>query len=184
MKQGVVYMQITNLLDEMEMQHVIDSATRKFIENRKNDNDGNGQNGKNNGVSLEISNEAIQKYMEQFLLQQNMEATKQQGEAAKDYADEFGKVMTIYRRIAKGDKVPGKDEKKLLEYSKELYQAAKMAAAMAKNKKPKKYKSVDDDEKAMENRGVEAMGPSNTNENEIESCAEDSSMEETTGEKE
>lgn len=33
-----------------------------------------------------------------------------------------------------------------MEFSKELYQAAKEAAMMAENKKPKDYKSVDDEE--------------------------------------
>ena len=40
-----------------------------------------------------------------------------------------------------------KEEKKLMEYSAEMYQAAKNIASMRKNEEPKKYKSVEDEKK-------------------------------------
>ena len=64
---------------------------------------------------------------------------------------ELAKIMEIVRRIANGDKVPHKDEKKLLEYNSKLYMAAKAAASLRHNKKPKKYKSLyEDEEKSQE----------------------------------
>ena len=50
---------------------------------------------------------------------------KQQGEAAKDYGEEMGKIMTVARRLMHGDQVPMQDEKKLMEYDKDLYIMAK-----------------------------------------------------------
>lgn len=51
-------------------------------------------------------------------------------------------MFKIFRRIAKGDKVPPKDEKALIEYDEGLYMAAKNLAQLAKNKKLKKHKSI------------------------------------------
>jgi len=112
------------------------------------------------GVTLEISDEAKQKYMEQeqlkFMYEQNMQAMKQQEEAAAKQGDDMAKAMTIFRRIANGDIVPWSDEKKLMEYSSELYQAAKNIGAMSKNDDPKKYKSVDEDDEKNQNGAVDA----------------------------
>ncbi len=60
----------------------------------------------------------------------NMENTKQQAEAAKEYGDELAKILEVARRISKGGKVPPYDEKKLMEFSSEMYQAAKNAAML------------------------------------------------------
>lgn len=109
---------------------------------------------KNDDATLQISEEAMEKYREMQNLLYNMEAAKQQGDAMEDTVDNMGKVMAIFRRICHGDIVPQKDEKMLMEYSTELYQAAKMCAAMAKNKHPKKYKSVEEEEDAAV-KGVE-----------------------------
>lgn len=112
------------------------------------------------GVTLQISEEAKQKYMEQaqlqYMYQQNLENMRQQEDAAEEHADDMGKAMTIFRRIANGDIVPWSDEKRLMEYSSELYQAAKNIGAMSKNKEPKKYKSVDEDEEKSQNGVVDA----------------------------
>lgn len=155
-------MQITNFYDETDKKKIMGSNMGKSVKARENISDGNG---KNNGASLEISNEAMRRYMEQF--RQDMERTKEQN---KESSDDFGKIMTIYRRIAKGDKVPGKDEKKLLKYSNELYQAAKMSASIANNKKPKKYKSVEDNDRQSENRMVENITDTDRKVNETEDC--------------
>lgn len=59
--------------------------------------------------------------------------------------DDVSKVLKIARRIARGDKVPAYDEKKLMEYSKELYQMSKASAMLNRTRKPKKYKSLYDE---------------------------------------
>lgn len=92
---------------------------------------------------LEISRElseiekeynAVQKAMDGIaglhsLIQKSAEL-RQNSEEAMEGAKELGKVLAIYRRIASGAKVPPYDERKLLEFSKELYFAAKAAAIL------------------------------------------------------
>ena len=77
---------------------------------------------------------------------QEMESTKQQGEAAKKAGEDLGKLMEVARRIMKGAKVPGSDERKLMEFDSKLYQMAKSIGAMAKVRKRKEYKSLWEDE--------------------------------------
>lgn len=112
------------------------------------------------GVTLEISEEAKQKYMEksmeQYMLEHNMEVMRKQADTAEEYGNEMGKVMTIFRRIAHGDIVPWSDEKKLMEYSSEMYQAAKNIGAMSKNEDPEEYESVDDEDDKDSNGAVDA----------------------------
>lgn len=78
---------------------------------------------------------------------QNAEASRQQGEVMMEAAKEIMKILEIFRRISKGDRVPVKDENKLLEYSHELYMAAKNMALMNQNCEGKKHKSLWEDEK-------------------------------------
>lgn len=104
-----------------------------------------------NGVTLELSFEAREKLIGMEAAMHNLEVTGQQTEAMKEEIDDFGKIMTIFRRIANGDIVPGQDEKKLMEYSMEMYQMAKAAAALAENKDPEEYDSVD---KEKQEKGV------------------------------
>ena len=105
------------------------------------------------GVALELSEEGKQKYEESKKLsevQQLKEWAKQMkedNENAAKYADDTAKIMTIFRRIANGDIVPPRDERKLMEHSSEMYQAAKNLGSMKKNEEPKEYKSVDENEK-------------------------------------
>jgi len=83
------------------------------------------------------------------ILEELMKSYREQLEASNDKKDgsrDMAKLMEIARRIAKGDKVPAKDEKKLLEFSPELYQAAKAAALLNVNKKHKEHDSLFDDE--------------------------------------
>ncbi len=89
------------------------------------------------GVTLDISTES---YLMQ--LKEQLENTDKQKEA---YAD-MGKMMEIARRISRGDHVPASDEKKLMEFSSDMYQAAKMSAILAKNKHPKDYESMFEEE--------------------------------------
>lgn len=91
-----------------------------------------------------------QKYMEQLNLQwtgiMNMEASTQQAEAAEEYYEDLGKIMEVARRIMKGGIVPPQDEKKLMEYSMELYQAAKNIGALEQQKKKEEYDSLWEEE--------------------------------------
>ncbi len=76
----------------------------------------------------------MDKLMEQWAAVANMESAKQQGEAMEEYYEDMGKIMEVARRIMKGGIVPADDEKKLMEYSMELYQAAKNMGALAKER--------------------------------------------------
>ena len=78
--------------------------------------------------------EYMDKLMEQWAAVTNMESAKQQGEAMEEYYEDMGKIMEVARRIMKGGIVPADDEKKLMEYSMELYQAAKNMGALAKER--------------------------------------------------
>ena len=96
-------------------------------------------------VTLDLSYRAVsEKYeeysktMEQIMAQHtalfNAEVSKQQGEAMEEYSEDMIKIMEVARRIMKGAKVPASDEKKLMEYSMELYMAAKNMAVLNENK--------------------------------------------------
>ncbi|MBO5486586.1 MAG: hypothetical protein J5988_06625 [Eubacterium sp.] len=76
----------------------------------------------------------MDKLLEQWAAVSNMESSKQQGEAMEEYYEDMGKIMEVARRIMKGGIVPAEDEKKLMEYSMELYQAAKNMGALAKER--------------------------------------------------
>lgn len=113
-------------------------------------------------VTLDLSYRAVsEKYeeysktMEQIMAQHtalfNAEVFKQQGEAMEEYSEDMIKIMEVARRIMKGAKVPASDEKKLMEYSMELYMAAKNMAVLNENKKKEEYDSLWDDEKKEEN---------------------------------
>ena len=67
-----------------------------------------------------------------------------------DQAKEMNKIMLVARRIMHGDKVPAKDEKKLMEYDPKLYMMAKNAAAMLEMRKRKEHKSLWEDEEEKE----------------------------------
>lgn len=99
---------------------------------------------------------AYQEYMskltEQWAAQVNALSAKQQGDAMAEYAEDIGKIMEVARRIMKGHVVPASDERKLMEYSNELYQSAKNIGAMVKQKEKKKYDSLweEEEEKVYE----------------------------------
>lgn len=75
-----------------------------------------------------------------------MAFSKQQQESTKDYVEDLGKIMEVARRLMKGDIVPPNDEKKLMEYSMEMYQAAKNMGALAKQKEREEHESLWDEE--------------------------------------
>lgn len=114
----------------------------------------------NEAATLELSYDAVSKkydeyhnYMEQLMEMHsayaNLESTKQQTEAMAEEAQDLAKIMEVARRIAKGAKVPGTDEQKLMEYSMEMYISAKSMAMM--NEEDKKYKSLWEEEEPKEN---------------------------------
>ena len=100
-----------------------------------------------------------------YMLQMQAEraAQRTQEEASEKYAKDQAKVMSVFRAMAKGDIVPASDEKKLMEYSSELYQSAKMAQSMALQAERRKHKSQWDDkeEEAHEAKMKELRDESN-----------------------
>lgn len=103
----------------------------------------------------------------QYAAYWNAAVSEQQSDAGKEYAAEMGKIMEVARRIMKGGIVPATDEKKLMEYSNDLYQMAKNIGAMVQRQKREKYKSLweeeekkyDDPQEVAENAEVGAEGP-------------------------
>lgn len=92
----------------------------------------------------------MEKLLEQWSATANMVSAEQQGDAMEEYAEDLGKIMEVARRIMKGDIVPASDEKKLMEHSMELYQAAKNIGAMVKQKEREKHDSLWKDEEKKE----------------------------------
>lgn len=95
---------------------------------------------------------------EQKNLLYNAEASKRTGDAMAEKAQNDAKCLEIARRLARGDKVPPKDEQKLLEFSAEMYQVAKNMAIMAKKEKPKEHDSLwEDEEGTTEEQSVDEV---------------------------
>ncbi len=92
----------------------------------------------------------MEKLMEQHALITNMESAKQQGEAMGDAMEDMGKIMEIARRLMKGDIVPAFDERKLMEFDDELYQAAKNIGRMRERMERKEHESLWEDEEPTE----------------------------------
>ena len=82
----------------------------------------------------------------QWTGQVNVLVAKQQSEAMEEYNQDLMKVMEVARRLMKGAIVPPTDEKKLMEYSMELYQAAKNIGSMVKQREKEEYDSLWKDE--------------------------------------
>ena len=94
----------------------------------------------------------MDKLLEQWSATAHMVSARQQGEAMEEYVADMGKLMEVARRLMKGAIVPASDERKLMEYSMELYQTAKSMGALAKQKEKEEYDSLwgDEEEKAYE----------------------------------
>lgn len=88
----------------------------------------------------------LSKLNQQWMGQVNALTAKQQGEAMEEYNEDLMKIMEVARRLMKGAVVPPTDEKKLMEYSMELYQAAKNIGSMAKQREKEEYESLWKDE--------------------------------------
>lgn len=117
----------------------------------------------NEAATLELTIEAVnekqneykdymEKLIEQWSATANMVSAEQQGEAMEEIYADMGKIMEVARRIMKGGIVPAQDEKKLMEFSMEMYQAAKSMGAMARQKEKEEYDSLwgDEEEKELE----------------------------------
>lgn len=139
-------------------QRLVLSKQKKELEQKMNTTPDGKSLYANEAAILELTIQAIDEkqseykdYMDKLLGQwsatANMVSAKQQGEAMEDYVEDLGKIMEVARRLMKGDIVPATDEKKLMEYSMEMYQAAKNIGAMIREKEREEHDSLwDDDE--------------------------------------
>lgn len=123
--------------------------------------------------ALDEKESEYQEYLEQlterYCAYWNATVAKQQQDAAEEYAADVGKIMEVARRIMKGAIVPASDEKKLMEFSQDMYQVAKNIGAMAKREKKEKYDSLweedkeqkeyDDPQEVAENASAGPAGP-------------------------
>lgn len=108
----------------------------------------------------------MEKLLEQWSSTANMISSKQQGEAMEESMADMGKILEVARRIMKGGIVPPSDEKKLMDFSMELYQAAKNMGAMAKKREEydslweeKKEEQIEDPIETADNTEVFSQGP-------------------------
>ncbi len=100
-----------------------------------------------NKEKFEENLEVLDRLAEQECAVWNAEVCRQQTDAMSDYAVDMAKIMEVARRISNGGKVPASDERKLMEYSMELYMSAKNMAMLSEmRKKREKYDSLWDDE--------------------------------------
>ena len=135
---------------------------RESLEKRMNAAEGGRERYADEAATLELSIDNLNarfeenlKVLDQLTEQEaavwNAEVSRQQADVMEDYAVEMGKILEVAHRIAKGAIVPASDEKKLLDYSFEMDQAAKSMGAMAQmQKKREKYDSLWDDEEEKE----------------------------------
>lgn len=88
-----------------------------------------------------------------------MAAQKTQEEAMKKMMKDQAKALAVFRSMSNGDVVPDTDEKKLMEYDDKLYQAAKIAQAMAQRMKAveKKKSEWDEKEEAEQKKRMEEL---------------------------
>ncbi len=110
-------------------------------------------------LSINATNKAFeenQKVLDSLVEQEsaiaNLETSKQQADAAEDMGKELGKIMTVFRRMIRGDVVPLTDEKKLMEFDDKMYTAAKNMQTMAQQmkKEHEEHDSLWEDEEKKE----------------------------------
>lgn len=144
-------------LHEYQKQKLSLAAQKKEMEKKMNRVPNGQELYADEAATLELSYQAVsekydeyhnfmEKLMEAHTALFNAEASKQQGEAMAEYAEDLVKLMEIARRISDGAKVPASDEKKLMEYDMELYMAAKNMAIINEQKEKKEYDSLWKDE--------------------------------------
>lgn len=85
------------------------------------------------------------------------ECSRRQAETQAKMAEELGKIMEVYRRVASGAKVPAKDLQKLMDYDMKLYMAARQAAMLARQN-DEEYDSLwEDEEQPREQKTCEEV---------------------------
>lgn len=87
-------------------------------------------------------------------------AQKTQEEGMKQFMKDQAKALAVFRSMSNGDVVPSSDEKKLMDYDDKLYQAAKMAQAMAQRMKKeieKKKSEWDEKEEAEQRKKMDEL---------------------------
>lgn len=163
MKIGEARMLYSSQLHSYQEQKLALARQKKELEKKANAVPNGKELYEKEGVALELSYNAVsekydeykafmEKLMELHTAYFNAEASKQQGEAMAEYAEDLAKIMEVARRIADGDRVPAYDEQKLMEYSMELYMSAKNIAIMNENKDKEEYDSLwADEEEKKEN---------------------------------
>lgn len=114
--------------------------------------------------------EYLDQLSERYCAYWNATVAEQQKDASKEYAADVTKIMEVARRIMKGAIVPASDEKKLMEFSQDIYQVAKNIGSMARREKKEKYdslwedekekKAYDDPQEVAENASAGPAGPS------------------------
>lgn len=111
----------------------------------------------------------LSKLSEKYCAYWNTAVAEQQKDATKEYAADMAKILEVARRIMKGAHVPASDEKKLMEFSSDMYQMAKNIGAMVQRQKREKYDSLwkedqekkeyDDPREVAENASAGTGGP-------------------------
>ena len=114
-------------------------------------------------ATLELTYDAVakkqdeyQSYMDQLMEQWNAKfnevATRENAKAEEEGFEDLRKIMEVVRRMTKGDNVPPSDEKKVMEYDKDMYQMAKSAQMVAQMHKRKRedHDSLWEDEEKRE----------------------------------
>ncbi|MBE5945243.1 MAG: hypothetical protein E7258_10090 [Lachnospiraceae bacterium] len=82
-----------------------------------------------------------EKVSEMLMADVQLASAKSQTEGAKKYGEDMGKILEVFRLMSKGVEVPQSDEKKLMEFDDDMYQAAKNAQMMARLRAKQKEKA-------------------------------------------
>ncbi len=157
MKIGEARKIYSDQLHQYQKQKLSLAAQKKEVEKKMNRVPNGQELYADEAATLELSYQAVsekydeyhnfmEKLMDAHTALFNAEATKQQGEAMAEYAEDLVKLMEVARRISDGDIVPASDEKKLMEYDMELYMAAKNMAVLSEREKKEHDSLWKDDE--------------------------------------
>lgn len=106
----------------------------------------------------EDSRKYMENIMEAYMAGFSAEAARQQSDLMEEYAEDLAKIVEVARRIADGGVVPANDEKKLMEFSMEMYMAAKNMAVLNELKEKEEYESLWGEEEEPEEYDPEGAG--------------------------
>lgn len=120
------------LSDESDVLVLTEKATKQFLKDRND-------------------------YAELLEMNWNVKAEQCNAESTKEMGKDLVKIMAVYRALEKGNYVPAKDERKLQEYDADLYQAAKIAQAMAQQKRKKEKSQWDEKEEEEHRKEMEEL---------------------------